>query len=493
MFARFFVDRPIFATVLSLAIVVVGLVALVELPVSQYPEVAPPTIQVSAAYPGANAETVASTVATPIEQEVNGVEGMIYMASRSTNDGQMLLDVTFKLGTDLNMAQVLVQNRVAIAQAKLPDEVRRTGVTTKKKSPSILLCVNMVAKKNKDGGFAYDQLYLSNFASLKVKDSLARLDGVGDVAFLGPRDYSMRVWLDPRRLASLQMTADDVIRRSRSRTCRSPPDASASRRSPAGANVPFQLVINAQGRLSSEQQFQDIIVKTGDKGEIVRLRDVCRKEKRDAGGRVVEKGVELGAQNYDVNSYLDNEPSVTLAVFQLPGSNALKTADAIRRKMRELGRGFPEGVDYKIVYDTTVFVDESVHEVYKTLFEAFILVFIVVLVFLQDWRATLMPMIDVPVSLIGTFAVMALMGFSLNNLTLFGLVLAIGIVVDDAIVVVENIERWMAKGLPRGKPRSRPWTKSPARSSPSPWCSARCSFPRLFWPASPGSSTASSP
>ena len=300
MFARFFVDRPVFATVLSLVIVLVGLVAMIELPVSQYPEVAPPTINVSTVYPGANAQTVAATVATPIEQEINGVEGMIYMASRSTNDGQMFLDATFKLGTDLNMAQVLVQNKVSVAEAKLPDEVKRIGVTTKKKSPSILLCVNLVSKKNKDGSFAYDQLYLSNFAALNVKDSLARLEGVGDVTFLGPRDYSMRIWLDPRRLASLQMTADDVIRAIREQNVQvaagrlgQPPVAHA-------ANVPFQLVINAQGRLSSEQQFQDIIVKTGDKGEIVRLRDVCRKEKtrRGAGRREGRRtgGAELRRQ-----------------------------------------------------------------------------------------------------------------------------------------------------------------------------------------------------
>ena len=448
MFARFFVDRPIFATVLSLVIVIVGLVALTRLPIAQYPEVAPPTIQVSAVYPGADAETVATTVATPNEQEVNGVERMLYMASRCTNDGQMFLDVTFELGTDLDTAQVLVQNRVSVAEAKLPEDVKRIGVTTKKKSPSILLCVNLVSDKKPDGSSVYDQLYLSNFASLSVKDDLARVKGVGDVTFLGPRDYSMRVWLDPQKLASLGMTAADVIKTIREQNVQvaagrlgQPPVAAAQA-------VPFQLVVKTQGRLTSEQQFDNIIVKTGAKGEVVKLRDVVRKVRRDEHGQIVEKGTELGAKNYDVNSYLDGDPSVTLAVFQLPGSNALKTAADIKAKMKELRAKFPKGVNYKIVYDTTVFIDESVHEVYKTLFEAFILVFIVVLIFLQDWRATLMPMIDVPVSLIGTFAVMALLGFSLNNLTLFGLVLAIGIVVDDAIVVVENIERWMAKGLP---------------------------------------------
>jgi len=448
MFARFFVDRPIFATVLSLVIVIVGLVALTRLPIAQYPDVAPPTIQVSATYPGADAETVATTVATPIEQEVNGVERMLYMASRCTNDGQMFLDVTFELGTNLDTAQVLVQNRVSVAAAKLPEDVKRIGVTTKKKSPSILLCVNLVSDKKPDGTSVYDQLYLSNYASLSVKDDLARVKGVGDVTFLGPRDYSMRVWLDPQKLASLGMTSADVIKAIREQNVQVAAGRLGQPPVAAKEAVPFQLVIRTQGRLSSEQQFDDIVVKTGEKGEVVKLRDVVRKIQRDENGHVVEKGTELGAKNYDVNSYLDGDDSVTLAVFQLPGSNALTTAEEIKAKMKELKAKFPQGVNYKIVYDTTVFIDESIHEVYKTLFEAFILVFIVVLVFLQDWRATLMPMIDVPVSLIGTFAVMALMGFSLNNLTLFGLVLAIGIVVDDAIVVVENIERWMAKGLP---------------------------------------------
>ena len=448
MFARFFVDRPIFATVLSLVIVIIGLVALLRLPIAQYPEVAPPTVQVSAVYPGADAQTVATTVATPIEQEINGVERMLYMSSRCTNDGQMLLDVTFELGTDLDMAQVLVQNRVSVAQARLPEDVKRIGVTTKKKSPSILLCVNLISDKRPDGSFYYDQLYLSNFSSLSVKDDLARLKGVGDVAFLGPRDYSMRIWLDPQKLATLNMTPGDVIRAIREQNVQVAAGRLGQPPVSADKQVPFQLVIRTQGRLSSEEQFNEIIVKSGAEGQVVKLRDVVRQVKTDAQGRITEKGTELGAKNYDVNSYLDGQPSVTLALFQLPGSNALQTAAEIRAKMDELKARFPKGVDYKIVYDTTVFIDESVHEVYKTLFEAFILVFLVVLIFLQDWRATLMPMIDVPVSLIGTFGVMALLGFSLNNLTLFGLVLAIGIVVDDAIVVVENIERWMATGLP---------------------------------------------
>ena len=448
MFARFFVDRPVFATVLSLVIVIVGLVALTRLPIAQYPDVAPPTIQVSAIYPGADAETVATTVATPIEQEVNGVERMLYMASRCTNDGQMFLDVTFELGTNLDTAQVLVQNRVSVAEAKLPEDVKRIGVTTKKKSPSILLCVNLISEKKPDGSPYYDQLHLSNYATLSVKDDLARVKGVGDVTFLGPRDYSMRVWLDPQKLASLGMTAGNVIQAIREQNVQVAAGRLGQPPVAAGAAVPFQLVIKTQGRLTRAEQFDNIIVKTGSKGQVVKLSDVVRRPEKDAQGRTIEKGTELGAKNYDVNSYLDGDPSVTLAVFQLPGSNALKTADDIKAKMKELKAKFQSGMDYRIVYDTTVFIDESVHEVYKTLIEAFVLVFIVVLVFLQDWRATLMPMIDVPVSLIGTLAVMALLGFSLNNLTLFGLVLAIGIVVDDAIVVVENIERWMATGLP---------------------------------------------
>ncbi len=443
MLARFFVDRPIFATVLSVVIVIIGAVAAIQLPIAQYPEVAPPVVQVTATYPGANATTVAETVATPIELEVNGVERMLYMTSKCTNDGQMMLDVTFELGTNLDMAQVLVQNRVAVAQAKLPEEVKKIGVTTKKKSPSILLCVNLISPD-----LRYDQLYLSNFATLNIKDDLARIKGVGDVAFLGPRDYSMRVWLDPDKLAARQMTASDVLRAIGEQNIQVAAGRLGQPPVPSSAGVSFDMPIRTQGRLASEEQFSSIILKTGEKGQLVYLRDVVRDTVANDKGQVVGKGVELGAKNYDVNSYLDGQPSVTLAVFQLPGSNALETAKAIRHKLEELRGKFPEGVEYRIEYDTTVFVEESVASVYHTLIEAFILVFIVVIVFLQDWRATILPMIDVPVSLIGTFFVMALLGFSLNNLSMFGLVLAIGIVVDDAIVVVENIERWMSKGVP---------------------------------------------
>lgn len=441
MISHFFIDRPIFASVLSIVLVIVGLVALSLLPVAQYPEVAPPTVQVSAVYPGANAQVVADTVATPIEQEINGVENMLYMSSKCTNDGQMYLDVTFALGTDLNMAQVLTQNRVSVAEAKLPDEVKRQGVTTKKKSPSILLCVNLISP-----GGRYNQLYLSNFATLQVKDALARLKGVGDVTFLGPRDYSLRIWLDPEKLARLNMTPADVIAAVGEQNVQVAAGRLGQAPTPAGQS--FQLTVTTLGRLTDEAEFKNIVVKVGERGEVVYLKDVVSTGPDDKSGRSTT-GVELGAKNYDVGSYLDKDESVTLAVFQLPGSNAIDTAKEIRRTMERLKASsvWREGIDYRIVYDTTVFVEESIHDVFKTLVEAFILVFIVVLIFLQNWRATLIPMIAVPVSLVGTLAFMALLGFSLNNLSLFGMVLAIGIVVDDAIVVVENVETHLSRGL----------------------------------------------
>jgi multidrug efflux pump len=445
--SRFFIDRPIFASVLSIVIVIVGVVAVVKLPIAQYPEVAPPTISVTANYPGANALDVAENVATPIEQEVNGVENMIYMLSKCTNDGQMLLDVTFKPGTDLNMAQVLVQNRVSVAEAKLPEEVKRQGVTTKKKSPSILMCVNLISGKEKDAAtgverYKFDQLYLSNFATLNVKDVLARIVGVGDVTFLGPRDYSMRIWLDPQKAASLGMTPSEVISRLREQNRQVPAGRVGQPPVPLGQD--FQYPLSTPSRLETPEKFGEVILKSSE-GVIVKLRDVVTM-KKDASGKEIPN-IELGAKNYDVNSYLDGEPSVTLAVFQLPGSNALDTADAVKKAMQKISETFPEGVQYRIYYDTTVFIQESINAVYHTLFEAIVLVFIVVLVFLQNWRATVIPMIAVPVSLVGTFAVMSMMGFSLNNLSLFGLVLAIGIVVDDAIVVVENVERYLAMGF----------------------------------------------
>ncbi len=427
MLSKFFIDRPIGAWVVFFVIIILGVVALLRLPIAQYPEVAPPTISVTTIYPGADAATVAATVATPIEQEINGVENMLYMSSQCTNDGQMNLTVTFALGTDLDMAQVLVQNRVSIALPKLPEDVRRQGVITKKKSPSILLCVNLISPDDR-----YDQLYLSNFATIQVKDALARVEGVGDVSMLGARDYSMRIWLDPEKLASRNLTAADALKSLQEQNVQ----VAAGRlgQPPVPAGEAFQLTLKTQGRLIEESDFADIILKTDTAtGALTRVRDVAR--------------VELGAKNYEVGSLLDGKPSVTMACFQLPGSNAVATAGLIREQMESLKTQFPPGVDYRIVYDTTIFVEESIRDVVKTLLEAFVLVVIVVLIFLQDWKATILPMLEVPVSLIGTFFVMALMGFSLNNLSLFGLVLAIGIVVDDAIVVLENVERWIATGL----------------------------------------------
>ncbi|WP_161602273.1 efflux RND transporter permease subunit [Tautonia marina] len=430
MFTEFFIKRPIAAAVISILTVLFGGIALIGLPIAQYPEITPPTVSVTASFPGANAQTVADTVASEIEKEVNGVEDMLYMSSTSTSDGQYLLNVTFEVGTDLDTAQVLTQNRVSTAEAKLPEEVKRIGVTTKKKSPSITLCVNLISPDAR-----YDQLYLSNFASLQIRDELARLPGVGDVAFLGEREYSMRVWLDPDRLASLDLTASDVANAIREQNVQ----VAAGRlgQQPAPADIGFQYTLSTQGRLLEAEEFGQIIVKTGDDGRVSRLRDVAR--------------IELGARSYDVNTYLDGTPTITLAVFQLPGSNAVETTQGIYDRMAELQNSiFPPGLEYRIVYDTTQFIEESITSVVHTLFEAFALVFLVVLIFLQNWRATIIPLIAVPVSLIGTFMFMALFGFSLNNLSLFGLVLAIGIVVDDAIVVVENVERNLALGL---KPR----------------------------------------
>ena len=426
MFSRFFIDRPIFAAVMSIVITVAGIVAVLVLPVAQYPEIAPPTVQVSCTYPGASAKVVADTVAAPIEQQVNGVENMLYMSSQCTNDGAYNLTVTFKLGVNLDMAQVLVQNRVAMATPTLPDVVKQTGVTTKKKSPNIMLVVNLYSPDER-----YDQLYLSNYATIQVKDALARLEGVGDVSFLGQQDYSMRLWLDPEKLASRSLTSTDVVNALKEQNVQVAAGQIGQPPVPQGQD--FQYTMSTLGRLSDPQQFADIIIKTGTQGQVTRLRDVGR--------------VELGAKSRDQTATLDGRDSVGLAVFQLPGSNAVATAAAIRKKMDELERRFPEGLKYAIVYDTTPFITESIMEVLKALRDAIILVAIVVLLFLQNWRSTLIPLIAVPVSLVGTFAVMALLGFSLNNISLCGLVLAIGVVVDDAIVVVENVERWIEKGL----------------------------------------------
>ncbi len=432
MLARFFIDRPVFAWVISIIMVLLGLLAVVSLPIAQYPDITPPTIQITCTYPGANAQTVADTVAAPIEQQINGVENMLYMSSQCNNDGSYTLTATFKLGVDLDAAQVLVQNRVNQALPTLPDVVKQTGVTVKKQSSSILLVVNLYSETDPANGKPYyDQLYLSNFATIQSRDVLARVDGVGDVLEFGQQDYSMRLWLDPERLSSRNLTASDVLKALREQNVQVA--AGQIGRPPVPGGFDFQYTMNAQGRLVEPEEFARIVLKSGADGQVTYLRDVSRSE--------------LGARNQDTLCRLDGKPSVGLALFQLPGSNALATADRVKEQMRQLKGRFPDHLEYAIAYDTTPFIRESVDEVVNTLRDAFILVAIVVLLFLQDWKAVLLPLIDVGVSLVGTFAVMKLMGFSLNNLTLFGLVLAIGIVVDDAIVVLENIERWLARGL----------------------------------------------
>ncbi|WP_340118887.1 multidrug efflux RND transporter permease subunit [Pelagibius sp. 7325] len=424
-FAHFFVDRPIFATVLSLVLVIVGLIAYGALPIAQYPEIAPPSIVVRANYPGANAETVAATVATPLEQEINGVEHMLYMSSYSTSDGAMSLTITFALGTDLDTAQVLVQNRVAIAEPRLPEEVRRLGVTTTKSSPDLMMVVHMLSPDE-----SYDQLYVSNYARSRVRDILLRLEGVGDLLLFGEREFALRVWLDPDKLAAYGLSASDVVDALREQNVQVSGGSIGAPPNP-GDNA-FQYVVSTQGRFEDPREFRAVIVKAGDDGRLVRLQDVAR--------------VELGAREYITNSYLNGKPAVALAVFQRPGTNALQTADEIIAAMEQLKQDFPPGIDYRIVYNPTEFIAESIDAVYETLFEAVLLVVLVVLIFLQSWRTAVVPIVAIPVSLIGTFAVMQAFGFSINMLTLFGMVLAIGIVVDDAIVVVENVERNMRLG-----------------------------------------------
>lgn len=437
--ARLFIDRPILAAVISAVIVLAGGVAVTTLPVAQYPEITPPTVQVSCIYPGASSTVVAETVAAPIEQQVIGVERMLYMSSQCTNDGGYNLTVTFEVGTDLDMAQVLVQNRVNLALPTLPEEVRQTGVSVKKKSPSILLVVNLISP-----GGTYDQLYLSNFATIRLRDELAQINGVGDVMFLGQLDYSMRVWLDPARMAARNVVASDVVGALREQNVQVA--AGSLGRPPIPSGQAFQYPLTTMGRLTDPDQFGEIVVRMEQDGHVVRLRDLVSDQRAVEGGRQMG-GIELGAKNEDTSCHLDGQPSVGLAIYQQPGSNALSTADAIRTRMEELKGSFPPDVDYAIVYDTTPFISESIAEVFKALRDAVILVALVVLVFLQSWRATLIPLIAVPVAIIGTFAVMAGLGFSLNNLSLFGLVLAIGIVVDDAIVVVEAVEHHLESGL----------------------------------------------
>ncbi|HET9818176.1 MAG TPA: efflux RND transporter permease subunit [Rhodanobacteraceae bacterium] len=423
--AQYFVDRPIMAAVLSLLFLITGGIAVFQLPISEYPEVVPPTVVVRANYPGANPKVIAETVATPLEEQINGVEGMLYTSSQATSDGVMTLTVTFALGTDLNDAQVEVQNRVAQALPRLPEEVQRLGVTTKKSSPDLTMVVHLTSPNQR-----YDMLYLSNYARLHVKDVLSRLDGIGDVQIFGAGEYSMRVWLNPQKLAQRGLTTGDVVKAIREQNLQV---AAGSLNAPPVRNdADFQLNINTQGRLSTADEFRNIVLRTDASGATVHLGDVAR--------------VQLGSDHYALRSLLDNQPAVAIPIFARPGSNAIQISDEVRATMAHLKKDFPQGVDYHIVYDPTVFVRGSIEAVAHTLLEAIALVVLVVILFLQTWRASVIPLIAVPVSLIGTFAVMYVVGFSLNALSLFGMVLAIGIVVDDAIVVVENVERHIELG-----------------------------------------------
>ena len=424
---HFFINRPIFATVISVVIMIVGAISYVVLPVAQYPEIALPTVVVRASYAGATAETLAQTVATPLEQEINGVEDMLYMESSSTADGTMQLTITFENGTDLDDAQVLVQNRVDLAEPRLPQEVRQIGVTTQKSSPDILMVVHLFSPDN-----SRDSLYISNYVLLNIRDVLSRQDGVGNVQIFGVREYNMRIWIDPDRLSTLGMTTSDVVDALRSQNVQV---AAGSIGTPPsdGAQGAFQLNIATQGRLESVNEFEQIVVKRGSGTGLVRLQDVAR--------------VELGAQDYSTNSVLDGKEAVGIAVFQRPGSNAVATSENILKTRKKRSSSSPQGIEHAVAYNPTQFVSQSIDEVIKALFESTVLVVLTVFLFLQKWRSTIIPVVAIPVSLIGTFAALLAMGFSLNNLSLFGLVLAIGIVVDDAIVVVENVEHWIERGL----------------------------------------------
>jgi len=428
MISKFFIEHPIFASVISIVIVIAGAVAVGVLPIAQYPDITPPTVEVKTTYPGANAAVVAETVASPIEQEVIGVENMIYMSSVSAGDGSYTLTVSFEVGTDLDMAQVLVQNRTTLAQPKLPEEVRRDGVKVKKKSSNIILFASLYSP---DGRF--DELFMANYATLRIRDTLSRIPGVGDITIFPASDYSMRIWLDPHKLKSRAMTTEEVVSAIREQNVQVA--AGQIGQPPAPRGQGFQLSINVLGRLTEIEQFEEIIIKTGEGGRITRLKDVAR--------------IELGGKTYDVTSRLSGVPSAAVAVYQLPGSNALDVSAQVRKALKEMSAYFPEGLAYRIPYDTTIFVDTAIKQVYITLLEAVALVFLVLFLFLQDWRATLIPAVTIPVSLIGTLAVLLPLGFSLNMLTLFGLVLAIGIVVDDSIVVVEATVAHMEGGMQR--------------------------------------------
>ncbi len=421
-----FVDRPILAGVISLFIFIAGIISMYLLPISEYPEVVPPQVMVAASYPGANPKVIAETVAAPLEEQINGVENMLYMSSQATTDGNLAITVTFKLGTNPDLAQQLVQNRVAQATPRLPDVVRTLGVTTLKSSPDLTMVVHLFSPNDR-----YDMAYLRNYALLNVKDQIGRLQGIGQVELFGSGDYAMRVWLDPNKLAARQLSASDVVRAMREQNIQIAAGVIGAQ--PSGPEIPFELPVNVQGRLKSVAEFEDIVLKADAKGSLTHLKDVAR--------------VELGASGYALRSLLNNKPAVAIPIFQMPGSNALQISADVRAKMEQLKADFPEGVDYSIVYDPTRFVQQSIDAVIHTLFEAILLVVLVVIVFLQTWRASIIPLLAVPISIVGTFAVMHLIGFSINALSLFGLVLAIGIVVDDAIVVVENVERNIENGL----------------------------------------------
>ena len=423
--SRFFIDRPIFAAVIAVLITIVGGMAYFFLPISQYPEIVPPTVTVTASYPGASAETVAQTVATPIEQEINGVENMLYISSQSTGDGRVVITVTFHQGTDLDAAQVLVQNRVAVALPRLPQEVQRLGVVTKKSTPDFLLIVNLVSPDH-----SRDRAYMSNYAQTRIKDRLARLDGVGDVQLFGSRELAMRVWIDPNRAAALGLTAGDIVSALRAQNVQV---AAGTLGQPPSGGGAFQLNVETQGRFTDPRQFADVVIRTDANGAQVRVADVAR--------------VELGAEDYGTSAYLSDLDSVIIPVFQRPDSNALDAANNVKAEMEAIARDFPPGLEYRIVYNPTEFIEKSIDAVVHTLLEAVVLVVLVIIVFLQKWRAALIPVMAIPVSLIGTFAALAALGYSLNNLSLFGMVLAIGIVVDDAIVVVENVERNLEQGM----------------------------------------------
>src|SRR3984893_16578302 len=423
--SHFFIDRPIFAAVISVIITILGAVSFLRLPIAQYPEIAPPLISVTGQYPGASAEVVAATVVTPIEQQINGVENMIYIASNSTADGRFSIAVSFELGTNLDIAQVQVQNRVAIANPRLPADVRNIGVTVQKASPDLMMVVHLYSPDK-----SRDTLFISNYATLEVTDAVTRVDGVGSITVFGARDYAMRVWLDPDRMQSLGLTANDVTNALQGQNIQVA--SGMLDQPPAKQQGAFQISVRTLGRLADPEAFYSIVIKETP-SVVVRLKDVAK--------------VELAAQDYSSNSYLDHYPAVALGIFQRPGSNALETAHAVRDLMEKLSKRFPTGVKYDIFFDPTQFIRESVDAVIHTIAEAIILVVLVVILFLQTWRAAIIPLVAIPVSLVGTFFFMAMFGFTLNNLSLFGLVLAIGIVVDDAIVVVENVERNIAAGL----------------------------------------------